>query len=302
VPRYIPDNRALFIIGATWIGGAEGAVTGIIVQQIATSRATKSELCPGAAPCRGPIGEQLRAGFLGAIPGLALGLTTGALTSAQAPRYGRVALIQSAALGGAIMGALAQLGTQWHPYGAGWAYTSTRSVTADKKPPLYSELCVADPMAPAGNFRCPFPTTSALDLMPGALIGLNVGLVAGLLGAYLPDQSKYGPSWRRILLIDLAAAAGAVAGGVGGCVADVGGCLTASPPDDEARGRAALAAIGGSVIGLVGGILLTRHFDDDPNAIPPPADKPKVSMSTTLLPLRAPDGSYSPGIGAVGTF
>ncbi len=128
---------------------------------------------------------------------------------------------------------------------------------------------------PQTAVQCAYPATSVLDLMPGALIGLNVGLVAGLLGAYLPDQVKYGPTWRRILLIDLAAAAGAVAGGVGGCVADVNGCLNADP-NPEARGSAALAAIGGSVVGLVGGILLTRHFDDDPNAAAPaPADKPE---------------------------
>ncbi len=40
VPRYIPDNRALFIIGATWIGGAEGAMAGFVVQQTITARGT----------------------------------------------------------------------------------------------------------------------------------------------------------------------------------------------------------------------------------------------------------------------
>ncbi len=127
VPRYIPDNRALFIIGATWIGGAEGAMAGFVVQQTITARGTPGLGCNQSGPCRGPIGEQLQAGFLGSIPGLALGLTTGALTSAHAPSYGRVALIQSAAFGGAIMGGLAQLGARWQPYGSASEYT-VRSV------------------------------------------------------------------------------------------------------------------------------------------------------------------------------
>jgi hypothetical protein len=306
VPHYIPDNRALFIIGATWIGGAEGAAAGFIIQQTITSHGTPGLGCVGITPCRGPIGEQLQAGFLGSIPGLALGLTTGALTSARAPTYGRVALIQSAALGGAVMGALAQIGAQWQPYGSGWQYT-VRSVDPKLIPNSANfemgKGCPADPnpnpMNP-NNVLCSFKDTSVLDLMPGALIGLNVGLAAGLLGAYLPDQSPY-ISWKRILLIDLATAAGAVAGGVAGCVTDVHGCLITSPVADEPRSRAALAAMGGAVVGLVGGYFLTRHFDDDPNASPQ-ADKPKVTLSTTLMPLRTADGSTTPAIGAFGTF
>ncbi len=137
--------------------------------------------------------------------------------------------------------------------------------------------------------------------MPGALIGLNVGLAAGLLAAYLPDQSPY-ISWKRIVLIDLAAAAGAVAGGVGGCVSDVKGCLTKTPVvDDDARAKAAWAALGGAAVGLVGGYFLTRHFDDDRNASSL-ADKPKVTFSTTVVPIRTADGGTTPAIGAFGTF
>jgi hypothetical protein len=299
VPQYIPDNRALFIIGATWIGGAEGAITGFVIQQASTARGTPASTCPtGMGPCRSPIGEQLRAAFIGSIPGLALGLTTGALTSAHAPSYGRVALIQSAAFGGAVMGALAQLGARWHPYGGGWEYTlHVPGQTPPVGPP--SDACRSDPN-PANSTGYVCPDTSILDLMPGALIGLNVGLAAGLLGAYLPDQSPY-ISWKRIVLIDLAAAAGAVAGGVGGCVTDVQGCLTRTPVDDEARARAALAAIGGAAVGLVGGYFLTRHLDDDRNGSSL-ADKPKVTFSTTVVPLRTAEGSTTPAISAFGTF
>jgi hypothetical protein len=301
VPRYIPDNRALFIIGAMWMGGAEGAAAGIIWRQVSTVNSKAVAPCP--SPCRGPIGEQLRAGFIGTLPGLGLGLTTGALLSSHAPRYGRVALIQSAALGGALTGALVQLATQWKPYGSGWQYTVRQPDLGDTvtgSTTLNGGVgCGTDPANP---LNCAFAGSSVLDLMPGALIGLNVGLAAGLLGAYLPDQSRYGPTWKRILLIDLAAGAGALAGGVAGCVSDVDGCLNATPKD-HARGVAAIWAMAGGAAGLLGGVLLTRHFDDDPLAAPPPlTDKPKASLSTTLLPMRTPDGRVTTGFGALGTF
>ena len=299
VPRYIPDNRALFIIGAMWMGGAEGAAVGIVSRQIATFRGQRVEPCPGPGqvPCRGPIGEQLRAGFIGTLPGLGLGLTTGALLSSHAPRYGRVALIQSAALGGALTGALVQLATEWKPYGTGWEYT-VRKPNNQMERQMSGVHCGMDPNNPD---NCAFAGSSVLDLMPGALIGLNVGIGAGLLGAYLSDQSRYGPTWRRVLLIDLATAAGALGGGVAGCVSDVGGCLNTTPVA-HARGTAAIWAMAGGAAGLLGGVLLTRHYDDDPLAAPPPADKPTVSLSTTLIPLRTPDGRVTTGLGALGTF
>jgi MFS family permease len=158
---------------------------------------------------------------------------------------------------------------------------------------------VAD--AKTNRYQCPYRDTSVLDLMPGALIGLNVGLAAGLLGAYLPDQTKYGPSWKRILLVDLAAGAGVVAGGVGGCIANVNGCLSNKLPNEQARAIAALAAIGGGIAGMIGGVLLTRHYDDEP-APPASADRPKASFSTTLIPLRGLDGGVTPGLGTFGSF
>jgi hypothetical protein len=218
--------------------------------------------------------------------------------SSKAPTYGRVALIQSAAFGGAFAGALLQVGLRWKPYGAGWEYT-VRQVPSDVHT---GELkCTPDPADPAKQ-ECAFPGTSVLDLMPGALIGLNAGLIGGLLGAYLPDQSRYGPSWKRVLLVDLAVAAGAVAGGVGGCVSNVSGCLDSPAPNENARSATALWTIAGGVAGLVGGVLLTRHYDDEPLPAPVLTEKPKNSLSTTLVPLRSADGSLTPGLGTFGTF
>jgi hypothetical protein len=243
VPDYIPDNRALFIIGGMWVGASEGAMAGLIWKQISDSKAG--------------VGDQLQAAFIGSLPGLAIGLTGSALLARRAPTYGRTALIQSAALGGAIAGGLVQIAIAWNPYGAS--------------------------------------SNSVIDLAPGALIGLNVGLAAGLLGAYLPDQSKYGPSWKRVLLVDLAAGAGVLAGGVAGCVDDTKNCLTSSP-SDTARSSAVLVALVGGAIGAIGGLWATRHVDDAPT--PPPATMPIA----TFAPIRGASGQMIPAFAAMGTF
>jgi hypothetical protein len=294
VSHYIPDNRALFVLGSMWLGVAEGAGVGIVSRQLATFAQTPAPPCPGPSPCRGSIGDQLRAGFIGTIPGLAVGLTTGSLLSSHAPTYGRAALIQSAAVGGALTGILFQVATRWRPYGPGWEF-SVREV-APQAPDLTDHSC--DVSTDPGHPTCAFPESSFLDRVPAALIGLNVGLVAGILGAYLPDQSKYGPSWRRVMLIDLAAVAGVVAGGVAGCVSNVDGCLTREAPLPGAYARSAVTALIGGAAGAVGGVLLTRHLDDEP-----PAESPgKTSLAATLLPIRASDGSVTTGVGALGTF
>jgi hypothetical protein len=248
VPKYIPDNRALFVIGGMWIGAAEGAGVGIAWEQTSNQ------------PTEGQL---VRAGFIGSLGGLAVGMTSGALLSAHAPTYGRVAVIQSAALGGCLAGALVAISLK--PYGVMWERNDN----------------------------------SVLDLTLPGLVGLNAGLAAGLLAAYLPDQSKYGPAWRRTLLIDLAAGAGAVGGAVAGCVANVDGCATdrRNTPDTNARAIVAAAALGGGVLGLLGGVMLTRHSDDDDR--PPP---PGVSTTGMLMPIRTPDGHVTTGVGALGVF
>ena len=300
VPRYIPDNRALFILGDMWIGGTEGALVGIVAQQFASHGDTVQAPCTGPGPCRPPLGIQLRAGFIGSLPGLAIGLTTGALTADHAPTYGRSALIPSAALGGALTGALVQLATRWRPYGSEWEQTVRKPAgTDDAANGFVGSLSVpcryVDGVSLSKQMDCAFPDTSVLDLMPGALIGLNVGLAAGLLAAYLPDQSKYGPSWKRVLLVDFAVGAGMLAGGTAGCVANTNSCLVGNP-SVEARAISAAAALGGGAIGLVGGILLTRHVDDEPQA-------PSTIASTLILmPTPALPGGSLPGLSAMAAF
>jgi hypothetical protein len=300
--RYIPDNRALYIMGDMWIGAVEGFSAGMIWEQVHTYQGPVVSPCTGPHPCRPSLGVQLRGGFVGSLPGLVVGLTTGVLTADRAPTYGRATLIQSAALGGFLTGALVQLTLRWQPYGEGWQRT-IRQPNSQKDiddndgrigtGPMQSEPCMFDPMPGATQEFCSFKSTSVLDLMPGALIGLNVGLAAGLLGAYLPDQTKYGPSWKRVLLIDLAVGAGMVAGGVAGCVANTEDCLTHNP-SATARAISAGAALAGGAFGFVGGWFLTRHVDDD--AAPSP-----VASSLHLLPMAMP-GSSLPALMALATF
>jgi hypothetical protein len=295
-PRYIPDNQALYILGGMWIGTAEGLMGGVVVRQVMTARGQVIDPCPGPDPCRGSVADQLRAGFVGALPGLTLGLTAGALTSHRAPTYGRVALIQSAALGGALLGGVAQLAVKWKPYGTSWEYTvhELQGLGPDMTTPP-SKDCI--PVPGESTFSCAVQDNSVFDQAPGALIGLNVGLAAGLLGAYLPDQSRYGPSWRRVLLVDLGAGAGALAGGVGSCVALVTDCLKNPTPMADARAISAWIAIAGGGIGALSAILLTRDMDEDPG--PPSSAPPPI---VTYAPMRDSIGGTAPGVAAMGFF
>jgi hypothetical protein len=292
-PRYIRDNQALYILGGMWIGTAEGLFGGVVVRQVMTAQADAVPPCE--APCRGSVADQLRAGFVGTLPGLTIGLTAGALTSDRAPNYGRVTLIQSAALGGALLGGVAQLAFKWKPYGSSWEYTVHQVDAMDRtKDPYTNAPCTP---RPDGTFNCALQDNSVFDQAPGALIGLNVGLAAGLLGAYLPDQSHYGPSWKRVLLIDLGAGAGALAGGVGSCVALVKDCLQAQTPNADARAISAWVAIAGGGLGALAGVLMTRGMDDEldqQTATTPPI--------VTYAPMRDSNGGTAPGVAAMGFF
>jgi hypothetical protein len=308
IPAYIPDNRALFILGSTWIGAAEGAIMGTLYHQIAVyNRPPKltpagqnsNDGCLGPDPCRPPVGDQLRAWFVGSLPGFALGIGVGAATATHAPTYGRVLLIQSAALAGALTGALTQVALQWKPYGAQWEYTHVATYKADDPVPPSARTATGMPCMTGDT--CATRTVSVLDLAPGALIGLNVGLAAGLLGAYLPDQTHYGPTWRRVLLVDLAAVSGALAAGVGACVALTDDCLRAPQTSEDARAIAAGAALVGGGLGIVGGFVLTRHFDDNQPSQASATSTTSLPMAT-MIPLRTATGEVVPALAALGTF
>jgi hypothetical protein len=290
VPEYIPDNRALFIIGAMWIGAVEGFGASVVGYQLVSRAQSATPPC-APEPCRAPLGDQLRVGFIGSLAGLGLGLTTGALSAQHAPTYGRAALIQSTALGGALAGALFQVGAKWKPYGAGWQ----RDLVVSSVEPMLPGGCVVAPNGTTMN--CAVSASNVLDLTPGTLIGLNVGLAAGLLGAYLPDQSRYGPTWQRVLFVDLATGAGAIAGGVFGCVGNVNGCLKQPNPSDQARSIAAWSALVGAGVGAVAGVIGTRGLrgSTEPSATAP-------LPVATIAPLRDATGALVPAVAAAGTF
>ena len=284
VPSYIPDNRGLFVIGGMWIGAAEGALAGMVVRQaIATPTPNMDPMHPEYATVpayiHSDLGSQLQGALIGSIPGLLMGTGAGALLIDQAPTYGRVALIQSAAAVGAVFGSLSAVGLRWNPF-------------------HFKEVEDRDK---DGKLVAPYlqDARSNLNLALPALIGLNVGLGAGLIGAYLPDQSRYGPSWERIMLIDLATGAGALAGGIVACVADQH-CVRQTGGDD-ARSHAAYTALVTGGLGLVAGIFLTKNVD---RVSPPVTNPARASQPLTLglLPGRDARGELMPLMSAAGFF
>ncbi len=103
-----------------------------------------------------------------------------------------------------------------------------------------------------------------------------------------------------MLLIDAAAGAAALAAGVGACVSLSDSCLRAPQPDDDARAIAAGAALLGGGIGVIGGILLTRHVDDEE-----PGSGKTASATipiATFTPMRDGRGGTVPGVTAMGSF
>jgi hypothetical protein len=206
------------------------------------------------------------AGWTGGVLGLGAGALAGIWLDDRAPNYGRVTVIESGAGLGALTGAL--MATAVKPYN--------------------------DP----GDYRRKYESLWILG-------GLNVGLTAGLAMAYLPDQTKRGPTWKRVALIDLAAFAGAFAGAVATtvntCLAQgsgSGGCSFAS---DQRTARFTLA---GGVVGLTAGWFLTRNFDP-PDA--PSSEPHELGFGLLPVPSAIPVQGRAgvtviPGLSAQGRF
>ena len=225
VPNYIRDNLALFRIGAMWVGDVEGAT-----------------LAMG-------LSHSWTATWLGGAAGLMGGAFAGWWLDDLSPNYGRVALIQSSALLGAVAGAISVSAIGKYPAAAP---TPAKPANPDKPTPTEQhDIDVYN------NYRNQIKQRMAW----GMLAGLNAGLAAGLAMAYMPDQSQYGPSWQRVIMIDMAILAGAV------FATTIELCSRNSNPNcannDKAQlnSRTARFALVGAGLGLLSGWLLTTNYD-----------------------------------------
>jgi hypothetical protein len=210
------------------------------------------------------------AGWLGGMAGLGAGTLAGVWLDDKAPNYGRVVVIQSGAALGLAAGALAI-------------------------PALKPEKADDDW---TGRHR---PL--------GILLGVNVGLAAGLALAYLPDQRKYGPSWQRVMFIDLATAAGAFFGAVTttiDCIATQRDrnpqVVGADPCRFASRQQTMRLTLAGGMVGLGLGWFLTRNFDK----VDESAERRGLTFlpTPTLLAAPTPEGGTRavPGLAAQGRF
>ena len=227
VPSYIRDNLALFRIGSMWVGDVEGAT-----------------LAMG-------LSHSWAATWLGGAGGLIGGAVAGWWLDDLSPNYGRVSLIQSSALLGAVAGAIAVSALGLYPT---FSQTLSRSPTLIQKSPDDSQDSAFNNAYT--NYRNQIKQRTSW----GMLAGLNVGLAAGLAMAYLPDQSVYGPSWQRVMMVDMAGLAGAVfATTIELCSRTENAHCADS--NTTLNSRTARFSLVGAGLGLFAGWLLTMNYD-----------------------------------------
>ncbi|MBN2576409.1 MAG: PEGA domain-containing protein [Deltaproteobacteria bacterium] len=248
VPDYIRDNLALFRIGAMWIGDVEGA---------ALAMALTRDWTPT---------------FLGGVAGLTAGAFVGWWLDDKAPNYGRVALIESAALLGAMAGAIAVPALGLYPSASQLDNNQYRNQAKER-------------------------------LAWGMLAGLNVGLGAGLVMAYLPDQRSYGPTWQRVLMVDLAGLTGAVFASAIELCTRTNGVHCANDTDATLDKRTARFALVGAGLGVFAGWLLTMNYDRESQTR---SDLPPLSFLPLpgAVPVQSTVGTADlvPGLLSQGRF
>jgi len=272
VPNYLRDNLALFRIGAMWIGDVEGAT-----------------LAMG-------LSHDWTATWYGGAAGLLGGAVVGWWLDDKSPNYGRVSLIQSSALLGAVAGALMVPALGLYP--------SAPTLSLPAKDASQAEID-ADTAVNNANYNH-YRSQARQRLAWGMLAGLNVGLGAGLAMAYLPDQTVYGPSWQRVLMVDLAGVAGAIfATTVEICTKPGTSYCADNSADNRTKlnGRSARYALAGAGLGLVAGWLLTMNYDRNNQARPAPPLLSHIPLPG-VVPVQSPYGTAElvPGLVSQGQF
>ena len=205
--------------------------------------------------------QNLSGAFVGGMAGLGVGSLAGWWLEDRAPNYGRVTMVQSGAFLGAAAGVLA---------------------------------------VPAVGYclRCNNGTTTNTKRIAwGMLGGINTGLLVGLGLAYLPDQQVYGPSWQRVIAIDLATVAG---GGIGALVQICRRSATKTCSTPEIGPEMARYTLAGGLVGLVTGWVLTMKYDKHEPTKQPASGVPMPSA----IPVQTTDGKWAlvPGLMSQGRF
>ena len=280
-----PANLSL--VGAGALAGGIGAgvisaalVPGYIRDNLALFRIGSMWIGDAEGLALGLALTQTTSGaWLGGMAGLGVGSVAGWWLDDHAPNYGRVAVIQSGAFLGAVAGVLA-----FPALGYGLKSCTATGSTAE---------------VPCDSAATNQTTHIHRDRIGwGLLGGMNVGLAAGLALAYLPDQREYGPSWQRVMLIDLAAVAGGFTGALVQVCRSGGFCGNA-----EIGPKMARYALAGGAIGLAAGFFLTLKYDkrNDSVAQRPPA---RGLILPSVLPVQTPDSRWAlvPGLVSQGKF
>ena len=176
-----------------------GCGAGVVCEQVDDRGSGDGTALPGPGPCRGSVGDQLRAGFVGSLPGLALGPH-----GRRADRPKHAPNLRPRGADPERRAGRRDLRARC----AGRAASGSRTARAGSTPCTQSDgrhrRCDGiQPDTHAGRIAARrTPTTTTVPFSDDERLRSGAGGAdrpqrrpgGGLLGAYLPDQSQYGPT------------------------------------------------------------------------------------------------------------